>query len=85
MAEVAVFKSTDSGAAIAVSGKGTPPKELPAAKRKASGPVQNMRGTVIQTDGALTWKSIAAALPCASHRAFFIFRTVGVVLRGRLQ
>ena len=72
MAEVAVFKSTVSVRAIAVSGKGTPPKELSDAKRKVSGPAPNMRGTVIPTDGALTWKSIADALPCAPHRAIFI-------------
>ena len=54
MAEVAVFISIVTDQAIAVPGKGKPPKGLTVCRTVISGPAQNMRWTVVRLNGVLT-------------------------------
>lgn len=54
MAEVAECISIGSVSAIAVPGKGSPPKIGSLAAEDRSGPAQKMHRTVIRSDGALT-------------------------------
>ena len=77
MAEVAVFISTGSDPAIAVPGKGIPPKEPFACQVAVSGPAQKMRGTVVRRNGVLT-RELHEMLPCVFRRVLLFGNEVSL-------